>query len=116
MCSSHRSPDQTIDTICVPFSFCSLWNEIAARSYVFDRKQLEADEIAKLTQADVIEFYEQHIAHGAPALKQLNIKIESKIKPGEKAAGVKADYVVDDLAKFKSSHPRFEWPEPYTQP
>lgn len=50
------------------------------------------------------------MAHGGSALKQLMVKIESKSQPGDKAKGVKADYAIDDISKFKSTHPYIERP------
>lgn len=71
---------------------------------------MEADEIEKLTKDEVIEFFNKYVARGGSSLKQLNVKIESKSKPGEKATGVKADYTIEDISAFKSSHPYIERP------
>ncbi|XP_003737238.1 insulin-degrading enzyme [Galendromus occidentalis] len=90
--------------------FAQMWGEISSRQYIFNRRQLEADEIGKLTKDEVIDFYTRHVAHGGSALKQMIVKIESESRPGDRTKGVKADYTIDDVTKFKATHPYIERP------
>ena len=42
------------------------WNEITDMTYVFDRAEVEAEALKEIGQAEIVAFFEEHIAVGAP--------------------------------------------------
>ncbi|OQR75122.1 insulin-degrading enzyme-like [Tropilaelaps mercedesae] len=87
-----------------------LLQEISNRTYLFNRRELEAAEIAKLTKDEVLEFFGRFIARDGRERRQLIVNVESTVKPGEPGEGVKPTRIITDIEKFKSEHGFFETP------
>lgn len=92
------------------------WAEIVSNEYIFDRLELEAQMISKLTKSEVVEFYKKQVL--APDAKKLSIQIvgddfddlsdqkeqeyEIKFQILERTAGV-GQNVITDIEGFRNS-------------
>lgn len=81
-----------------------LWREISSRAYLFNREQLEAEQVAQLSKDDVLSYYTRFIVREAPELRQLVVNVESRQQPGETGKGVQPTQIITNVEKFKSEH------------
>ena len=99
------------------------WSEITTGEYLFDRDDVEVQELTRINQQDLVDFFSQHVFHHAPQRRKMAVHVVSNV-PDEKAEPVvhhNANGVslasppaqctqsqrVDDVAVFKRSLPLF---------
>lgn len=77
------------------------WMEILTQQYNFDRDALEVACLKEITKEDVLAFFKEHIALGAPLRKKLSVHIRGgTMSPGEPTEGVTW---IDSITDFKRS-------------
>jgi len=93
------------------------WSEITKRTFVFDRRKLQAAAIAKLTLTDVVAFYDKYIAASGACRSVLSSKSngnrrQETLKEGDGNAETSdkarcAEVRIKDFDQFKRSMPLF---------
>lgn len=96
------------------------WSEITSGQYLFDRDDIEVDELKTITKQDLLDFFHTHVFHHAPLRRKMAVHIVAANVAQEKAEplqnGVvnltpapecKEPYPVEDIAIFKRSLPLF---------
>lgn len=96
------------------------WSEIMTGECLFDRDEVEVEELARITKADVLAFFASHVFHHAPLRRKFAVHVLSNV-PQEKAEPLaqgnggtlnppppsKECQLVEDVAVFKRSLPLF---------
>lgn len=99
------------------------WSEISTGQYFFDRDDIEVEELMKIVQEDLIEFFKLYVFHDAPQRRKLSVHVVAANVPEEKAEPLvhangatplapspplcKESQLVEDIAVFKKSLPLF---------
>lgn len=64
------------------------WDEVATRSYLFDRNAKQAAAVEALTPATLLEFYDRHFSGGGQGRRKLSTWVYgNQFKVGEEGAG-----------------------------
>lgn len=89
------------------------WNEITSNEYLFNRLDLEAVMLERLTKEDVQEFYKKILSSPKLSIQVIGNKEEEKEEVGEgdrvpllkllKGDGKSNEKVIEDINGFKSS-------------
>lgn len=101
------------------------WSEIMTGEYLFDRDEVEVDELKRITKQDLVDFFSEYVFNHAPQRRKMAVHVLSSTVPPEKAempaaasnpgAGnglappppCKESQLVEDVAIFKRSLPLF---------
>lgn len=96
------------------------WSEITSGQYMFDRDEVEVDELKTITKEDLIDFLHTYVFHHAPQRRKMAVHVVAANVSQEKAeplqnGGVsltpapecKDPHLVEDIAIFKRSLPLF---------
>jgi len=90
------------------------WSEISTRSYQFDRVDCEVEQLRKVTQREVVDFFDKHLRPSSSARAKLSIQnyAPSKTEEQRKFSLEKNEkehlIPISDIGKFKRES--FLWP------
>ncbi|XP_029847495.1 insulin-degrading enzyme isoform X2 [Ixodes scapularis] len=91
----------------LPQLAAKFWMEILTQQYNFDRDRLEVACLESLTKDDVIAFFKEHIAMGAPLRKKLSVHIKCGCQGDEAAdsghAVTNGPIRIENITEFKRS-------------
>jgi insulysin len=99
----------------------SHWDEIRSEQYNFDRDIVEIEALRQLTRAQLIDFFDRHIAFGGRSRRKLSVRVyandhlSSTATPDadeERFDDTSSD-LIDDISQFKQRHQFFGHAEPY---
>ena len=98
------------------------WSEIMTGEYLFNRDEVEVEELMRITKPDLMAFFNSHVFHDAPLRRKISVHVLSNVSQ-EKAEPVvhsnggsaallppppcKECELVDDVTVFKRSLPLF---------
>ena len=99
------------------------WSEITTGEYLFNRDDIEIEELTRINQQDLVDFFSQHVFHHAPQRRKMAVHVVSNV-PEDKAEPVVHHNTngvslasppaqctplqkVEDVAIFKRSLPLF---------
>ncbi|CBI29843.3 insulin-degrading enzyme-like 1, peroxisomal [Vitis vinifera] len=88
------------------------WREIYDGTLKFDRREAEVAALKKLTQKELIDFFNEHIKVGAPQKKTLSVRVYGGLHTSEyadekKEANQPKQVKIDDIFKFRKSQPLY---------
>lgn len=98
------------------------WSEIMTGEYLFERDDVEVEELGRITHQDLLLFFTSNIFHYAPQRRKMAVHVLSNTVPQEKTEPVvhtnggvsllpppvcKESQLVEDVACFKRSLPLF---------
>ncbi|KAI5632332.1 peptidase M16 domain-containing protein [Phthorimaea operculella] len=101
----------------------TLWNEIAAQMYNFDRQRVEVEQLNNVTKQQLIQFYKKHFDAASLERRKLSVYVVSTAEGG--AGNNNHDSSSDDnnkqpqpvkitdLVEFKSRRRLYPHPAPY---
>lgn len=87
------------------------WSEIQHRRYRFDRLPRSVEALESLTKGDVVEFFHEHVAAGAPSRRKLSLRVlgtsagEARSEPDPNGGVVLRG--LEDLRTFRDSSEAF---------
>ncbi|XP_034693359.1 insulin-degrading enzyme-like 1, peroxisomal isoform X1 [Vitis riparia] len=88
------------------------WQEIYDGTLKFDRTEAEVAALKKLTQKELIDFFNEHIKVGAPQKKTLSVRVygclhTSEYADEQKEANQPIQVKIDDIFQFRKSQPLY---------
>lgn len=88
------------------------WKEITDGTFKFDRKESEVSALKKLTQQELVDFFNEFVKVGATRKKSLSIRVygSSHLSDYEvdKSSAEQSNYVhIDDIFTFRRSQPLY---------
>jgi insulysin len=99
----------------------SHWDEICSEQYNFDRDIVKIEALRLISRAQLIDFFDRHIAFGASSRRKLSVRIYSSdhlsstttSDVDEERINDTSSHVIDDIVLFKQRHQFFGHAEPY---
>jgi len=108
------------------------WSEILSQHYNFDRDQVEVETLRKISKADIVQFYKDHVAL-SPNRKKLSCHVVSTCEGGaghsettltnglpdeeeEELAVQPTPTMITDITIFKSALPLYPLAQPHVKP
>lgn len=112
--------ERTHRDLCLAQETTRHWAEIQHRRYRFDRAARSVEALEALTKSDLLRFFDEYLAPGAPQRRKLSVRVvgtsaQGAVSRSEEGAGE----VLRSLAAlrgFKAAQPVFAAPEPATIP
>ncbi|GMN54728.1 hypothetical protein TIFTF001_023858 [Ficus carica] len=88
------------------------WQEISLGTHKFDRRELEVAELKKLTQQELIDFFNENIKVGAPQKKSLSVRVFGNLHYSDYTAdkteqSQSSPIRIDDIYSFRRSRPLY---------